>query len=268
MCSWCRPRRTQVGSYSKCRSDGGPWCSSDRRMSRMRWRMRANAHPALDPRQRATGTGVHPPPEGQMDLCVGPVEAELRRAFEQPGSRLAAPLSNMTGVPASMSTPPTVVERRARRKSDFTGLSMRSDLFDEAGDPLVVRPQLVLEFGVLAEVLEADGEQPGRRLLAGREQERGGPDDRGHLGRGAVGVGAQGQIGECIACGARADGPRCTGRTSHRARPVRSRPDCPPRRLRLRPGYQLRPKHSRKRWWSSSGTPSTSATASMAKGWV
>ena len=43
-------------------------------------------------------------------------------------------------------------------------------LLDEVRDALPVRPQLVLELGVLAEVLQADGEEPGRRLLARRRR--------------------------------------------------------------------------------------------------
>ena len=41
------------------------------------------------------------------------------------GSRLIPPISNMTVVPALISTPPSVVVRRARRKWLFTGASRR-----------------------------------------------------------------------------------------------------------------------------------------------
>ena len=79
-----------------------------------------------------------------------------------------------------MSTPPTVVERRARRKSVFTGLSTRSTSSRKFGIWLAVGPQLVLELGVLGQVLQRGGEQAGRGLLAGGEQERRRAHDRGH----------------------------------------------------------------------------------------
>ena len=114
------------------------------------------------------------------------------------GSRLAAPLSSMTGVPAAMSTPPIDVVRRARRKSAFTGLSTRSTSSRKSGIRSRVGPQLVLQLRVLGQVLQRRGQQAGRRLLAGGEQERRGPHHRGDLRRGAVGVGGQRQVGEHV----------------------------------------------------------------------
>ncbi len=85
-----------------------------------------DADPALHPGQRAAGTGVGAPAEGDVDLGVGRSSRNSAGHSNRRGSRLAAPLRSMTGVPAAMSTPATVVGRRARRKSAFTGLSMRS----------------------------------------------------------------------------------------------------------------------------------------------
>ncbi len=77
-----------------------------------------------------------------------------------------------------MSTPPTVVARRASRESAFVGLSDAQRLLDEVGDELRVLAELVLELDGLGEVLQPDREQPGGGLLAGPEQERRRPDHR------------------------------------------------------------------------------------------
>jgi hypothetical protein len=71
------------------------------------------ADPGLGSRQRAARAGVRAASERDVLAGVGAVEAELGWALEA------------AGVPGAMSTPPIVVARRARRKSAFTGLSMR-----------------------------------------------------------------------------------------------------------------------------------------------
>ena len=43
------------------------------------------AHPALDPGERAAGARVRAAPERDVGLGVGPVDAELGRALEPPG---------------------------------------------------------------------------------------------------------------------------------------------------------------------------------------
>ncbi len=114
------------------------------------------------------------------------------------GSRLAAPFSSITGVPAGISTPPIVVERRARRKSVFTGLSTRSTSSRKAGIRSRSARSSSCSSGCSASSFSAPGEQAGGGLLAGREQERRRPHDRGHLGRGPVRVGRQRQVGEHV----------------------------------------------------------------------
>ena len=84
------------------------------------------ADAALGPGQRPAGAGVGAASEGDVLLAFGRSSRNSAGHSNRRGSRLAAPLSSITGVPAGMSTPPTVVARRARRKSAFTGLSMRS----------------------------------------------------------------------------------------------------------------------------------------------
>ena len=59
-------------------------------------------------------------------------------------------------------------------------------------------PQFVLEFGVLAEVLEADRQETGRSFLARGEQEGRRPHDVGHVGGRAVGVGGEREVGQDI----------------------------------------------------------------------
>ena len=66
-------------------SAGGPWCSSDRRMSRMRSRMRSRL---IRPSARASGrtrAGMGPAPERDVAPRRSPVDVELGRAFEPLG---------------------------------------------------------------------------------------------------------------------------------------------------------------------------------------
>ena len=83
-CSLESPRRIQVGSYRKVRSPGGPWCSSDRRMFRVRSRMRSML---TRPSARAKGPPGQewaPRPKAMWVLGVGAVALELGRALEVP----------------------------------------------------------------------------------------------------------------------------------------------------------------------------------------
>ena len=85
-----------------------------------------NADPRLGACERATGAGVQATAKSQVGTGVLPLDDETRvGSSNRRGSRLAAPLSTMTQVPAGISTPPTVVARRASRKSPLTGLSYR-----------------------------------------------------------------------------------------------------------------------------------------------
>ena len=192
-------RRIQVGSYRKCRAPGGPWCSSERRMFLVRSRMRSMLmRPSAPQRQRAPGQEWAPRPKATWDWTLGRSARNSRGTRSRRGSRLAAPFSSMTGVPAVISTPPMEVVRRASRKSVFTGLSTRKDLFEEVGDPVAVCPQLVLELRVLGQVLQGRREQPRRRLLPGGEQERRGSHYRGDIWRRTVWIGGESQIGEDV----------------------------------------------------------------------
>ena len=149
----------------------------------------------------------------------------------------------------------------------MTGLSTRSTSSMKLGIRSAVGAELVLQLGVLGEVLQRGGEQARGRLLAGGEQERRGPHDRGDLGDRAVGVGRQRQVGEHVL--ARLAPPILDVGGEPLVEPaerVLAGAASPRRRPRRR--LPLRPKPSRNRWWSSSGTPSRSATTSMAKGWA
>ena len=141
---------------------------------------------------------MHPASEGEVDLCIGPVEAELAGTLEEPGVAVGRAVQQHHGCAGG-----NVDARDGGRLPGQAEVGLHralnaERLFNEGGDPLGVLTQLVLEFGVLAQVLQPDGEQAGGRLLAGGEQERGGPNDRSDVRRGAVGIGAQRQSGQCV----------------------------------------------------------------------
>ena len=140
-------------------------------------------------------------------------------------------------------------------------------LVDEVGDALASGPGARPGARGTRQVLEADGEQAGRRLLARPRRERWPCARRGDIGGGAVGVGRQAPDGSARRRGARCGGPRCRRRTSP-SKPIEGVEPIPSPSWPTGPGDVLSPKTSRNRWWSASGTPSTSATTSMAKGWV
>ena len=77
-------------------------------------------------------------------------------------------------MPAGMSTPPTDVVRRARRKSAFTGLSMRSVSSMKSAMRSWFARSSSWRSGFSASCFKRRGQQPGRRLLPRREEERGG----------------------------------------------------------------------------------------------
>ena len=136
-------------------------------------------------------------------------------------------MSSITGVPAAMSTPP--IGRRAAGEAEV-GLHRALDpqhLLEEVGDPVAVGPQLVLQLGVLGEVLQRGGEQAGGGLLAGGEQERRGAHDRGDVGRRAVGVGREREVGEHVLAGLAPAVLDVRGEVARRATPAGSRPGCP-----------------------------------------
>ena len=227
------------------------------------------ADPALDPGERAAGAGVGAAPEGDVGLGVGPVDAELGRALEaprvavggaveqhhrgagrdvdaadarwcagpggsrsSPGSRCAAPPRGSWGS----------ASRSARSSSWSSGCSARC--FSAAASRRAVVSWPAANRKVEVRTTEVD------------------------VGHGAVGVRRQRQLGEHVLAGLAAAVLDVRGELSRRARRAGSRRGCPRLRRRPRRRWPLRPKPSRKRWWSSSGTPSTSATTSMAKGWA
>ena len=227
-----------------------------------------DADPALGPGQRAARAGVGTPPEGDVGLGVGAVGPELGGALELPRVAVGRAVEQHDrGAGGDLDT----ADRRRAAGQAEVGLHRALDpqhLLEEVGDPVAVGPELVLQLGVLGQVLERGREQPGGRLLAGGEQERRGPHHRGDLRRRAVGVGGQRQVGEHVLAGLAPPVLDVLGEPlvepGQRVLP----------RAALLAGAdlarrcRLSPKPSRKRWWSSSGTPSRSATTSMAKGWV
>ena len=119
--------------------------------------------------------------------------------------------------------------------------------------------------GYSARYFERGGEEPSGGLLTGGEEERRRTHDRGDLGRGAVGVLGERQVGEDV-------GPRLAASVFDVGREVVVEPGqgVESRPALARPAhrpFRASPKPSRNRWKSDSGTPSRSATTSMAKGW-
>ena len=156
------------------------------------------ADAALGAGERAAGARVVAAPERDVRLRVRAVDAELGRALEAPGVAVGGAVEQH--------------HRRARRDVDAAdrrgaageaevGLHRALDaqhLLEEVRDALAVGAQLVLELRVLGEVLQRGGEQARGRLLAGGEQERRGAHDVDDLGRGAVGVGREREVGEHV----------------------------------------------------------------------
>ena len=99
------------------------------------------------------------------------------------GSRFAAPLSTISVAPAGMSTPATVVGRRASRKSPFTGASIRSVSSTKFGMSSRRSRRSLLQFRTLTDELQGGTEQPHRGLLPGGEDVGGDADDVDDLGQ-------------------------------------------------------------------------------------
>ena len=216
MCSASRPRSTHVGEYRKRRAPGGPWCSSERRMSRVRSRMRSRL---TRPSARASGPPGHewlPRPNAMCDWAF------RARCGTPPGTRT-------DGIAVG-----GAVEHHDRRPGRDVDLADRraatgetevrlhralhpQHLLEEAGDELGLRPQLVLDLGLLGEVHQRGGEETGGRLLTRGEQERGGAYDRRSRRASSRRGTSRGRGRSARPCAARAAGPRCTARTSRRA---------------------------------------------------
>ena len=159
MCSSLRPRRTHVGSYAKRRAPGGPWCSSDRRMSCIRSRMRSRL---MRPSARASGragAGVVAAAERDVGLRVRPVDAELGRALEPPRVAVGGAVQQHHGRARG---DVDAADGRGPAGEPEVGLHRALDpehLLEEVRDAVAVGPQLVLELGVLGEVLQRGREQ-------------------------------------------------------------------------------------------------------------
>ena len=117
------------------------------------------------------------------------------------GSRLAAPLSSMTGVPggdvdpADRGGPPGEAEVGLDRALDPQGL------LDEARDALVAARSSSCSSGYSDRYFNADGEQPCCRLLAGREQEVAVRTTEVTSGMVPSGIRGLGQVGQHVVAG-------------------------------------------------------------------
>ena len=167
-------------------------------MSRMRSRMRSRL---TRPSARANGPPGQawaPRPNAMCDLRVRAVDVELRRTFEPPGVAVGGSVEQHD---RRSGRDVDAAERRAAAGETEVGLHRALDpehLLEEARDVLAVRPELVLELGLLGEVLQRGREQTGGRLLTCGEQEGGRSHDRDDLGRGSVGVRRERQIGQHV----------------------------------------------------------------------
>ncbi len=95
-------------------------------MSAARWSMRATATFPSARASGAPGQVCAPWPNDRCWRALARSTTKSSGSSNRAGSRLAAPLTTINVVPAGTSTPPTEVGTRDRRKSPFTGLSMRS----------------------------------------------------------------------------------------------------------------------------------------------
>src|SRR5262249_22756576 len=133
-----------------------------------------------------------PRPNATWSRRFGRSRSNVAGSANRRGSRFAAPTRMVITVPAGILTPPSVVVRRAMRKSALVGLSSRSTSSVESG----VRSGRARRRawgsggsgGVLSPLPRARG-----------EQERGGAHDRGDVGRRAVGEGRGREPGQQVA---------------------------------------------------------------------
>src|SRR5581483_10857532 len=156
------------------------------------------ADATLGPRQWSARTGVDTTTEGDVVEGVLPVDAEIVRALEPPGIAVGGAVEEHHRRPrldldtADRGRPLGEAEVGLDRTLDPQGF------LDEVGDAVLVFPKLVLDLRVLAQVLEGGGEQAGRGLLSGSEEERRRTDHGGHRRRGAVRVRGHRQLREDV----------------------------------------------------------------------
>ena len=203
-------------------------------MSRIRSRMRSML---TRPSARANGPPGQewaPRPKAMCSLALGRSSRNSAGHSNRRGSRLAAPLRSITGVPGAISTPPTDVGAPGQAEVGLDRALDAQRLLDEVGDALAVGPQLVLELGVLGRGTS------GRRRAGGpsspdRRRRETSPSARRTSRR------AWSRPGRCRAPGgstrpraARAGGPRCTSANQSSSHPERVALDLA--RRRGRPG--------------------------------
>ena len=117
------------------------------------------------------------------------------------GSRLAAPLTTITVVPAASASSPTVVGTRDSRKSPLTGLSMRRHSSMKFGKQAAVVAEPPLDVGAVADHLQRGAQQPHGGFLSGREHIGGHPHDVSDLGHRPVREGRRRQAGQHVVTG-------------------------------------------------------------------
>ena len=236
-------------------------------MSRIRSRMRSRL---TRPSARASG------PPGQEwaprpnAMCACALARSMRNSAghsKRRGSRLAAPFSSMTGVPAG---DVDAADRRGAPGEAEVGLHRALDpqhLFEEVGMRLAVRRAARpgargARRGASARRRAGGRWSPGRRRTGTSRCAR--PSVTS--GVRPVGVGRQRQVGEHVVARLAPPVLDVLGEPLVEPRRARSRPGRPRSPAPTSPTVPVRPKPSRNRWWSSSGTPSRSATTSMANG--
>ena len=144
---------------------------------------------ALGARERRAGARVDAVAERDVLARVGAVDVGTRRdRSKRRGSRLAAPLSTITVVPAGMSTPPTVGRARARAGSrPSPGSRCAGTPRRSSGCARGRSRSSCWSSGSLADALQRGAEEAHGRLLAGGEQVGGDAHDVDDLGHRAVG---------------------------------------------------------------------------------
>ena len=168
-------------------------------MLRVRARMRSTL---IRPSARASGPPGQewtPRPKARWDWAFSRSTRNSAGHSKRRGSRLAAPLSSITGVPAAMSTPP--MRRRPLRHAEV-GLHRALDpqgLLEEARDEVAVaREARSCSSGCSARCFSAAASRravvswpAAKRKVAVRTTD-------GDLRRGAVGVGGEREVGEHV----------------------------------------------------------------------
>ena len=140
-----------------------------------------NGDTALDPGQRRPGAGVDAAAEGDVFANVLAVQVKLVGVSNLSRVAVGGPGRASDGARRDVDAARVVV-LRASRKSTLVGLCMRSDSSMKAGISPRLSRRLAVGSGSFAQRLHGGAQQLGDGLLAGREQERGRPDDLQEFG--------------------------------------------------------------------------------------